>query len=355
MMRDRSHSRRPDVTEPANTLDPVRWGFVGAGNIATKALGPAVRASYNAVLTAVGARDVQRAQTLGSTFGPAVGTPVTSYSSYEALVADPDVEAVYISLPNDGHKQWTEAALAAGKHVLCEKPLGLDPAEVVSMTAAAEAAGLHLVEASWYRWHPRVRLAQRLIAEGAIGTVRHAASVFTFDRVAAGNYRLDPSKGGGAVYDIGHYALSGVTWAFGGLPYELVAKQEIGPTGVDLTTDAVLTYENGDAEVHVSIAEREQQSLVITGDDGEIELRDRSFTAQLVDETELWVSRGGKGTERIPVPAVDAYRLMLEEVSEAIRGREGWALPLSESLDGAKLIDACFTSARDGGAAVDPR
>ena len=197
------------MTEPANTSDPVRWGFLGAGNIATKALGPAVRASYNGVLTAVAARDVQRAQALGATFGPAVGTPVTYYSSYEALVADPAVEAVYISLPNDAHKPWTEAALAAGKHVLCEKPLGARPAEVDSMTAAAEAAGRHLVEASWYRWHPRVRLAQQLLAEGAIGTVRHVTSVFTFDGVAAGNYRLDPSKGGGALYDIGHYALSG--------------------------------------------------------------------------------------------------------------------------------------------------
>ncbi|BEP15443.1 Gfo/Idh/MocA family oxidoreductase [Acidothermaceae bacterium B102] len=343
------------MTEPTPTTDPVRWGFIGAGNIATRALGPAVRASYNAVLTAVGARDVQRAQTLGETFGPAVGTPVSAYGSYDALIADPDIEAVYISLPNDGHRPWTEAALAAGKHVLCEKPLGLDPAEVRSMTAAAEASGLHLVEASWYRWHPRVRLAQRLLAEGAIGTVRHVTSVFTGDGVAAGNYRLNPDKGGGAVYDIGHYALSGATWAFGGLPYEVVAKQDIGPTGVDLTTDAVLSYDGGDAEIHVSIAETGRQLLVITGDDGEIELRDLSFTAHTSDDTELWVSRGGTGTERMPVAAVDAYRLMLEEFSEVIRGRDGWLLPLSESLWGAQLIDAAFTSARAGGTAVDPR
>src|ERR1700712_2246400 len=240
MTRDRSHIRRPDVTEPTPTTDPVRWGFIGAGNIATRALGPAVRASYNAVLSAVGARDVSRAQQLGGTFGPAVGTPVTAYGSYEALLADPSIEAVYISLANDAHRPWSEAALAAGKHVLCEKPLAMDVAEVDSMTVAAKAAGRHLVEASWYRWHPRVRLAQQLLADGAIGTVRHVTSVFTFDGVPAGNYRLDPAKGGGAVYDIGHYALSGATWAFGGLPHEVVAKQEIGPTGVDLTTDAVL-------------------------------------------------------------------------------------------------------------------
>ena len=343
------------MTEPTPTTDPVRWGFIGAGNIATRALGPAVRASYNAVLTAVAARDVARAQTLGQTFGPAVGTPVESYGSYQALLADPAVEAVYISLPNDAHRPWTEAALAAGKHVLCEKPLGIDPAEVTSMAAAASAAGLHVVEASWYRWHPRVRLAQRLLGEGAIGTVRHVTSVFTFDGVPAGNYRLDPSMGGGAAYDIGHYALSGATWAFGGLPYEVVAKQQLGFTGVDLSTDAVLSYETGDAEIHVSISEPERQSLVITGEDGEIELRDKSFTAGLGDNVELWVSRGGTGTERIAVPAADPYRLMVEAFSEVIRGRDGWLLPLSESHDGAALIEACFASARDGGAPVDPR
>jgi D-xylose 1-dehydrogenase (NADP+, D-xylono-1,5-lactone-forming) len=343
------------VTEPTLTADPVRWGFIGAGNIATRALGPAVRASYNGVLTAVGARDVARAQRLGETFGPAVRTPVASYGSYEAVLADPAIEVVYVSLPNDAHKPWTEAALAAGKHVLCEKPLALDAAEVESMAAAASAAGLHLVEASWYRWHPRIRLAQQLLAEGAIGTVRHVTSTFTYDGVSAGNYRLDPARGGGALYDIGHYALSGALWAFGGLPYEVVAKQEVGPTGVDLTTDTVLSYDGGDAEVHVSISEQERQILVITGDNGEIELRERAFTAGLGENLELWVSRGGKGTERVPVAGADPYRLMVEEISEVIRGRGGWLLPLSESLDGAKAIDAIFASSRSGGTAVDPR
>jgi predicted dehydrogenase len=342
------------VNQPAHTADPVRWGFIGAGNIATRALGPAVRASYNAILSAVAARDVARAQHLGATFGPAVGTTVASYGSYEALLADPSIEAVYISLANDAHRHWSEAALAAGKHVLCEKPLAMDVAEVDSMTAAAHAANRHLVEASWYRWHPRVRLARQLLAEGAIGAVRHVTSVFTFDGVPAGNYRLDPAKGGGALYDIGHYALSGAAWAFGGLPHEVVAKMELGPTGVDLVTDAVLSYEAGDAEIHVSIAEAERQALIITGDDGEIELRERAFTAG-VEQLELWVSRGGTGTQRIPVTGADPYQLMVEEFSSVIRGGEGWLLPLSESRDGAALIAAAFESAGNGGAAVDPR
>src|SRR5947209_19503429 len=104
------------MTEPAFTSDPVRWGFIGAGNIASRALGPAVRASYNGVLSAVGARDIARAQALGETFGPAVGTPVAAHGSYQAVADDPAVEAVYISLPNDAHTPWSLAALAARQH-----------------------------------------------------------------------------------------------------------------------------------------------------------------------------------------------------------------------------------------------
>ena len=343
------------MTDPAHTADPVRWGFIGAGHIATKALGPAVRASYNGVLSAVGARDIARSQQLGETFGPAIGTPVAAYGSYDAVLQDPTVEAVYISLANDAHAPWSERALTAGKHVLCEKPLSTSVAEVDRLTAAATTAGRHLVEASWYRWHPRVRMAQRLLAQGAIGTVRHVTSVFTFDGVAAGNYRLDPTRGGGAVYDIGHYALSGALWAFNAAPYEVVAKQDIGPTGVDLTTDAVLSFDAGDAQVHVSIAETARQALIITGDDGELELRGKAFGAGLSDPVELWLSVGGKGTERFSFDGVDAYRLMLEEFSAVIRGEDGWLLPLAETRANAALTDACFTSARAGGAPVDPR
>ncbi|MCW2681390.1 MAG: hypothetical protein JWM62_2791, partial [Frankiales bacterium] len=261
-------------------------------------------------------------------------------------LADPEVDAVYISLTNDQHLPWTVRALEAGKHVLCEKPLALDAAEVDRMTAAARAADRLCVEASWYRWHPRVRLAQARLAD--IGTVQHVAAGFRFDGSLEGNYRLDPARGGGALYDVGCYAVSACLWAVGlGQPEDVVARSQLGPTGVDLDTRAVLRWPGGtEAEVHVGITGAEGQWLVITGEHGEVELRDEPYTSWQ-KATEVWVS-DGTGTERLPVPAADAYRVMVEEVSSAIRGGSGWVLPLEESRQTAAVLDAARASAAAG-------
>jgi len=328
---------------------PVRWGFLGAGNISTAALAPAVAAATGARLHAVAARDVERARALASAYDAP-----RAYGAYQELLADPDVDAVYIGLANDAHLPWTLAALGAGKHVLCEKPLGLSAAEVAEMAAAAERAGRLLVEASWYRWHPRIRLAQQMLADGAIGAVRQVSAGFCFPGVPAGNYRLDPAKGGGAAYDIGCYALSAVLWAYGGkLPVEVVARVERGPTGVDLTADVILSFAGGDAQVHVSMAEPERQWLVITGEGGEIELPESPYTAWWANDTELPLSQGS-GTRRLAVPAVNAYQLMVEQMSSAIGGRAGWVLPLAESRATAAVLDAAFASAVTGGEPVRP-
>ncbi len=321
-------------------MTPVRWGFLGAGMIAREALAPAVHAAVGAELAVVGARDVERAAGLG---------PERAVEGYEAVLADPSVEAVYVALSNEAHLPWTLAALAAGKHVLCEKPLGLTAAEVDRMMTAA--GDLRVVEASWYRWHPRVRLAQQRLA--SIGPVRHVAAGFTFAGQLEGNYRLDPSRGGGALYDVGCYAVSSCLWAVGrGLPTDVVARSTLSASGVDLDTRAILTWaDDVEAEVHAGIDSGEGQWLVITGERGEIELRDAPYTSWKTDDTELWVSDGA-GTERVPVPAVDAYRLMVEEMSSVLRGRPGWVLPLSESRDTAAVLDACFTSAGQDGEPV---
>ena len=318
--------------------DPVRWGFLGAGMIA-RVVGSSTHDADGAVLHAAAARDVERARGL---------LPQAAYDDYAALLADDDVEAVYISLTNEQHLPWSVAALEAGKHVLCEKPLALDAAEVDRMAAAARAAGRLLVEASWYRWHPRVRLAQQRLPD--IGAVQHVAAGFRFDGSLEGNYRLDRGRGGGALYDVGCYAVSACLWAVGqGLPEDVVARSELGPTGVDLDTRAILRWPGGaEAEVHVGMTGADGQWLVVTGERGEIELRDAPYTSWRTG-TELWVS-DGTGTERVPVPAVDAYRLMVEEVSSVIRGGAGWVLPLEESRQTAAVLDAARSSAAAGGA-----
>ncbi|MEP6464009.1 MAG: Gfo/Idh/MocA family oxidoreductase [Frankiaceae bacterium] len=325
-------------------IDPVRWGFLGAGSIAVTALAPAVHAADGAVLYAAAARDPARAAALGPS-GP-------SYGAYRELLADRNVEAVYISLANDAHRPWSEAALRAGKHVLCEKPLALSAAEVDAVTAVATESGRRLVEASWYRWHPRVRLAQRLLADGAIGTVRHVAAAFAFDGVADGNYRMNPALGGGALYDVGCYAVSAALWAFRDRPpVDVAARLELGSTGVDLRAELVIDFGGGEAEVLAGMSGPAAQSLVIAGERGELELREAPFTAWREQASELWLSTGGR-TERIPVPAADAYQLMVTDVSRLIRGEPGVGLPLAESRATAAVLDAAFASGRAGGAPI---
>lgn len=320
----------------------IRWGFLGAGWIAGQALAPAVHAAEGAVLHAVASRDPVRSAALG---------PARVHASYAHLLADPEVDAVYINLSNEAHLPWTLAALAAGKHVLCEKPLGLTAQEVDQMSAAAGA--LQVVEASWYRWHPRIRLAQQRLTE--VGPIRHVSAGFTFAGVPEGNFRLDPNRGGGALYDVGCYAVSACLWGVGqGLPAAVAATSRQGPTGVDLVTRVLLDWDDGaSAEVHAGIDDGEGQWLVLTGEHGEVELRDAPYTSWKHDDTELWISQG-TGTERIAVPGTDAYLLMVEEVSAALGGGPGWILPLAESRQTAAVLDAAFASARRGGVAVAP-
>jgi predicted dehydrogenase len=306
----------------------VRWGFLGAGWIADRALAPALAEADGAVLQAVAARDPERARALG---------PVTVHRSYQDLVDDPDVDAVYISLTNEMHLPWTLAAIAAGKHVLCEKPFCLTADEVDQVVDAA--GDRTVVEASWYRWHPRVRLAQEHLER--IGPVRHVTAAFRFDAGSGleGNYRLEPERGGGALYDVGHYAVSAALWAVGaGLPQDVAVRQQRASTGVDLVTEAVLDWDGATAEIQVGFDADVGQWLVITGEDGEIELRGDAFTAWKDDETELLVS-DGRSTERTAVPAENAYRVMLEEVSSVIAGGPGWVLPLEQSRLTAAALD----------------
>lgn len=311
----------------------VRWGFLGAGMIARVGLAPAVHAAGGALLQHAAARDLARAAALGA---------VTTGTSYDALLADPDVDAVYIALSNEAHLPWTLAALRAGKHVLCEKPLGLSAGEVEQVMAVAAETGRTAVEASWYRWHPRTRLAQQRLA--GLGRVEHVTAGFTFGGVPDGNYRLDPARGGGAMYDVGCYAVSACLWAVGrGLPAEVTATSTYAGTGVDLDTRAILDWDGVTAEVHVGIDGSEGQWLVVTGERGELELRDAPYTSWR-DSSELWVSDGA-GTERLWVPAVDAYRVMVEEVSSVLTGGPGWVLPLEQSRQTAAVLDAVRASA----------
>jgi len=311
---------------------PVRWGFLGAGMVAREALGPAVHAAGGAVLHTVGSRDPERAAALH---------PLHAAASYHAVLDDPDTEVVYVALANDAHLPWTLRALAAGKHVLCEKPLGLTAAEVDQMARAAALADRRVVEASWYRWHPRTRRAQQLIADGTIGTVREVAAGFTFAGVPAGSYRLDAAMGGGALYDVGCYAVSALLWAFGFAAVRGVeASVEVGETGVDVTTEADLAFDAGSGRFRAGIAERERQWLSIRGDTGTIGFEAPAFTAWHGDEAALTSPLG-----RETFAGADPYALMVEQVSASVRGRESWVVPVEESRAVAAALDAVRAAA----------
>ena len=179
----------------------VKWGFIGAGFVATKALAPAVHATSNATLTAVASQNLLRAQALA---------PKRTYhgsDSYNQIIKDPEIDAIYINLTNNQHHQWAIAALKAGKHVLCEKPLALNFQQSRGMADAATTSGKLLVEAVWTRWHPRFQRALELVANGDIGRLTAIESEFTFTADLKDNFRALKNLGGGSLHDVGGYQI----------------------------------------------------------------------------------------------------------------------------------------------------
>jgi D-xylose 1-dehydrogenase (NADP+, D-xylono-1,5-lactone-forming) len=321
----------------------ANWGFLGAGSIASSSLAPAVHAAEGAVLHSVASGSAERARALG---------PVrTVYDSYGDLLRDPDVDIVYIALHNSAHREWTERALRAGKHVLCEKPLGLTAAEVDAMIRTAREADRLLVEAAWNRWHPRTRDYESMIADGAVGPVTAVTARFDGLAPAEGNYRLDPALGGGALYDVGYYAVSAALAAFGwpsDTPRVRWIKQErLHPGSADSATAFLLEFPGrGTAEIHCSLtATAMAEEFTATGPDGVAPLPPPAFCAGATS-----VHLGDR-----EYPPVDPYRLMVEAVDAAVTARPGPDLgpdrdpdpdPYLVPLDQSRLIAATIDAVR---------
>jgi D-xylose 1-dehydrogenase (NADP+, D-xylono-1,5-lactone-forming) len=310
----------------------TRWGLLGAGWISRRAIAPAMHSAHGASLECVGARDAGRAEAL-SPRGHA-------YADYAAVIDDPNVDAIYIALSNDGHLPWAERALAAGKPVLCEKPLGRNAAEARRMRDAASASGTLLVEATWNLWHPRTARAAALLASDTIGRVVRVSGSFVFDGVDAGNYRLDPALGGGALLDIGCYPLTGAAWASGGNDIDVHDVDVVtGPTGVDLTTAADLTLGDVAVQVRASFIETAYESLVIEGDLGVIEFTGSdAYTSWQRPSALRVLDRDGERVEHFA--PIDPYRRMIEHVSAAVRGEEAWLPDPQWSITVADAMDA---------------
>lgn len=220
----------------------VRWGVLGCARVFERRMVPAFAAAPNATLAAVASRSAEKARAVAERHGIA-----RAYGDYDALLADPEIDAVYLPLPNDQHAGWTLRALAAGKHVLCDKPLALTADEAESCAAAARAAGLRLMEGFMYRHHPQHVRVRELLASGAIGDVVRFSAVFTYPAGADhAGIRWNPAQGGGALTDVGVYALDAARWLLGAEPESVCAMGKIDPaTGVDVHTDGVLTFPGG--------------------------------------------------------------------------------------------------------------
>lgn len=307
----------------------VRWGVLGAGWLVTQATAAAIHNATGATLYATGARDIDRARAT---------EPQVAYDSYQAVVEDPNVDAVYICLSNDAHLPWIEASVAAGKHVLCEKPMVLTAEQAAYAFDLAESAGVHLVEATWSRWHPRIRRIVDLATSGALGEVQNYLGTFTFQGVSPGNYRLSPAHGGGALYDIGIYPLHGLVAC---LPHVedftiVDVARDMGGEGVDMTTQATLSW-GGDTRGGIvgSFVLPASQRLTVTGTEGEVRVSDDQAFATWRAATSLWVNGH---TEEFP--QVDAYQIMFEEMSDRILGGDGWLLPARDSIRVARAVDS---------------
>jgi predicted dehydrogenase len=306
----------------------VNWGFLGAGFVASRGLAPAVHTSRGANLYAVASRDEQRSATL---------EPQRVHATYDDLLADERVDAVYISLSNGQHLEWVTKSLEAGKHVLCEKPLGLNAAETEAMFDCATKHSRLLIEAVWGRWHPRFARMVELTTAGAIGDVQHIETAFTFTSEMTDNYRLNPAMGGGALLDVGCYqAHAWVALTAGATDLKINdLSRVVGPTGIDLTTDvSVRINKSVTAHAVSSFALPSQQQFIVRGSLGQISTEvGESFTTW----NEACSLRINDVIEEFPV--TNAFVEMVENVSRVVDGDQGWTVSSADSIRVAHILD----------------
>jgi len=322
-------------------MKKIHWGILGCARIAERALIPAIRGASNAELAGISARDEKRAREWAEKFG----IPKT-YKDYAALVADPDIEAVYIPLPNHLHAEWTIRAAAAGKHVLCEKPLALNEREARAMFEAAGKAGVLLMEAFMYRFHPRFEKALDFLRSGEIGKLLTFRSAFTFlfaDEPE--DYRRRPEMGGGALYDVGCYPISAARTVFGEEPTSVFARARVDPrSGIDLAMSLLVEFQGGrQALLDCAFDTPFRSWFEAAGTKGRISLP-RAFSAK---DFELPIEIfKDEETRAILVPASNQYIHMIEHFGKSLRREIPLRYSAEDAIGNARVIDAAFKSLR---------
>jgi predicted dehydrogenase len=324
-------------TKEREVADAVKWGIISTADINRKVI-PGAHASPKVDLVGVASRDRQRAEEYAKEWD----IP-RAYGSYEELLADPEIEAVYISLPNNMHCEWSIKSVEAGKHVLCEKPMTRDTSQVEEAFDAADKAGRLLSEAFMYRHNPQTKRLSQLIADGAIGELRVVRSVFSYSLYDEENIRLRTDVEGGALMDVGCYNVSG-SRLVGGEPEHVFGEAWYGPSGTDWVFSGTLRFPgNVIGLFHCGTALPEQDELEVIGSEGSLFLDDPWHC----NAPAIELRREG-GVERIEIEREDSYRLELENVSDAIRGDGELLLGREDAVGQARVLGALHESATKG-------
>jgi predicted dehydrogenase len=326
----------------------LSWGVLSVAKIGVEHVIPAMQRGEVTRIDAIASRDLTRAKSAAAALGIA-----KAYGSYEALLADPAIEAIYNPLPNELHVEWTIRALEAGKHVLCEKPIALDAKEAEALIAARARSGKLVAEAFMVHHHPQWRRAREIVRSGAIGDVRAIQSFFSYRLTDPENIRNKP-PGGGGLYDIGCYAITTARYAFAAEPIRVVAALDIDPAfGTDRLASALIEFPGGR---HLTFSCATQlsahQRVTLVGEKGRIEVA-IPFNAPTDRPTRILIDSGvdlvGGGARVEEFPTCDQYTLQGDDFSRAALGEGRLEFPIEDAIANMRVIDAAFRSAKSGG------
>jgi predicted dehydrogenase len=322
----------------------VRWGILSTAKIGTQKVIPAMQRGELCEIRAIGSRDQQAVDRVAQEF-----KIPRAYGSYEELLADPEIDAIYNPLPNHLHVSWSIRALEAGKHVLCEKPLGLTAAECEQLiAAAARHPRLKVMEAFMYRHHPQWKKAKELVDGGEIGELRSVQTSFSYHNVDASNIRNSVAAGGGALMDIGCYCVSVARFIFAREPNRVCGWLELDPTfGTDRLASGLLDFGTGTATFTCATQLVPYQRVHIFGTEGRVEI-EIPFNAPADKPCRIWHEQDGKIAELV-FDVCDQYLLQGDFFSRAILEDTPVPTPLADGLANMRVIEAVKASAAAGG------
>jgi len=328
-------------------MEKVSWGVLGVARIAVEKVIPAMQRGQWSRVEAIASRSLEKSREAAQK----LGIP-RAYGSYEELLADPDIEAVYNPLPNHLHVPWSVKAAQAGKHVLCEKPLSLNAGEIRSLLEARNRAGVLITEAYMVRSHPQWLAARDLVRSGRIGELRAAQGFFSYHNLDPKNIRNNAGMGGGGLLDIGCYPITTSRFIFEGEPRRVLGLIERDAVmGIDRLTSGLLDFPRGHSGFTCSTQLVPYQRMHFFGTRGRVEV-EIPFNAPPDRPCRIFVDDGsdlfGAGRETIEFPVTDQYTVQGDLFSQAARERRRPAFPLEDSILNMRVIDALFRSAESG-------